>query len=93
MTAHILRAGLLLLVLSSPSWAQQSRALGDKPVLVITIVMPRDVPDVRHTIEEKSIDECWADAKEFVSHGTPKIEHALGVMAACLVPKDTGDDL
>lgn len=67
-----------------------------KAILVITYVMPRDVPDVRHQEERASLEECWGDAKDFVAHGVPKAlgdAGALAVMGACLAPKAEEDDL
>lgn len=65
-----------------------------KAVLVLTLVMPRDVPDVRHVFREDSLEECWKDAGEFVAHGVPKgVPDAVAVMAGCMVPKAQEEDM
>lgn len=63
--------------------------------LVMSIMMPRDVPDIDHAMRMDSFDSCWSAAKEFVekdmseelrSHG------ALGLKATCgyqEMPSDT----
>lgn len=54
-------------------------------VLVLTIVTPREKPDIRHVQSEPSIEQCWKDAADFVAHGIPEaVPNALGVMAACM---------
>ena len=56
-------------------------------LLVITLVMPGQTPDVKHVIHEKNLTECWADAHEFVEAGLTDAERAAGgiaVMAGCL---------
>jgi len=57
-------------------------------MLVITLLTGGDAPDIRQQIKEPSLEQCWIDAKEFVDHGVPdSVENAVGVMAACAVPK------
>lgn len=51
--------------------------------LILTIVMPPNMPDIVHRMPESSIDQCWKDAKEFTALEKPKINGAQGVMAAC----------
>jgi hypothetical protein len=53
--------------------------------LVLTIVMPPNESDIRHQMQEPSIEQCWADAAEFVQHGVPKVvTNGQAVMAGCL---------
>jgi hypothetical protein len=37
-------------------------------VLIASILMPRDVPDVDHVQKMASFEECWAAAQDFMSH-------------------------
>ena len=56
-------------------------------LLIITLVMPGQTPDLKHVIHEKDLAECWVDAKEFVEAGLTDAERATGavaVMAGCL---------
>jgi hypothetical protein len=54
--------------------------------LVLTIVMPPSEPDIRHQMQEPSIEQYWADAAEFVQHGVPEVvTNGQAVMAGCLV--------
>jgi hypothetical protein len=60
-------------------------------VLLLTYVMPPDKPDIHHQQIEESLDECFADEREFLATGIPQIlldKGALRKMAACMV-KDT----
>jgi hypothetical protein len=61
--------------------------------LVLTIVMPPSEPDIRHQMREPSIEQCWADAAEFVQHGVPKVvTNGQAVMAGCLVREAPSND-
>jgi len=61
--------------------------------LVLTIVMPPNEPDIRHQMQEPSIEQCWADAAEFVQHGVPKVvTNGQAVMAGCLVREGPSND-
>jgi hypothetical protein len=62
-------------------------------LLVLTIVMPPNTPDIRHQMQEPSIEQCWADAAEFVQHGVPKVvTNGQAVMAGCLVREAPSND-
>lgn len=57
-------------------------------MLILTIIMPADVPDKIHHLDEPTIEQCWIDAQEFVAHRDKVLadvnEHgAVGVGAAC----------
>ena len=61
--------------------------------LVLTIVMPPSEPDIRHQMQEPSIEQCWADAAEFVQHGVPEVvTNGQAVMAGCLVREVPSND-
>ena len=61
--------------------------------LVLTIVMPPNEPDIRHQMQEPSVEQCWADAAEFVQHGVPKVvTNGQAVMAGCLVREAPSND-
>ena len=61
--------------------------------LVLTTVMPPNEPDIRHQMQEPSIEQCWADAAEFVQHGVPKVvTNGQAVMAGCLVREAPSND-
>jgi hypothetical protein len=32
-------------------------------VLVLSVIMPQDVPDIDHMMRVKSFDDCWAAAR------------------------------
>jgi hypothetical protein len=81
-----------LILLGTPAHA------ADKPryYLMLTIVMPANVPDVRQQFPADSLDECWAEAKSAVQHGVPKklaADGALAVMAGCLSLEVAESDL
>jgi hypothetical protein len=62
--------------------------------LILTIVMPADVPDKRMQVKQPDIETCWSEAKRFVEHGAPKsVKGAQGVMAGCAVKELDADDL
>lgn len=50
-------------------------------LLILTLVMPRDMPDVVIGIEKPSLQECWADADEFVRRGLSQAVRDLGAKA------------
>lgn len=55
-------------------------------VLVMSIMMPQDVPDVNHVMRMKSFDECWAAAKAFTERDlteTMRAGGAVGLKATC----------
>ena len=61
--------------------------------LILTIVMPPNVQDIQLKLKEPSIEACLNDAHDFLDHGAPKAaKDAVGVAAACLVPKGNADD-
>jgi hypothetical protein len=89
MNMRAILAVAFLLLCALPCSAQEAKAY-----LIITLVMPRDVPDIRQQFEEDSVEQCWAEAHEFVTHGVPKeVKDAVVVMAGCLVPKHEESDL
>lgn len=64
-------------------------------VLVLSIMMPRDIPDVDHVQKMTSFEECWSAAKEFTerdltedmrSHGV------LGLKATCAYQEKPSDE-
>ena len=55
-------------------------------VLIVSIVMPGDAPDINHMAKMKSFDDCWSDAREFVERDLTEDmrQHgALGLKATC----------
>jgi hypothetical protein len=61
--------------------------------LVLTIVMQPNEPDIRRQMQEPSIEQCWADAAEFVQHGVPKIvTNGQPVISGCLVREAPSND-
>lgn len=55
-------------------------------VLILSIIMPRDEPDINHIQKVSSFEECWAAAKEFTERDLTEDmrEHgALGLKATC----------
>ena len=55
-------------------------------VLILSILMPRDVPDIRHVMEMHDLDSCWEGAKDFMSHDMSeelRVKGALGLSASC----------
>lgn len=73
-----------VLLHSPPVHAQES----DRVMIILQYAMPQGQPDIRHARPEPDIETCWADAKEFVARGVPRIvaEHGgLAVGAMCLV--------
>ncbi len=66
-------------------------------ILILTMVMPGQTPDVIVKIPQDTVAECWVDAKEFVDRGLTNGMKATGgvaVMAACLrIPEDGEGDL
>lgn len=62
--------------------------------LILTIVMPSNVKDIRVQVKQPDIETCWLEAKRFIDHGMPKtVKDAQGVMAGCAVKDATSDDL
>lgn len=55
-------------------------------VLILTVLMPRDVPDIRHVMKMDSMESCWDGAKDFLAHDmTEELREkgALGLGAMC----------
>ncbi len=53
--------------------------------LYLTVGMPREVPDVHFRVPERTVDECLADAKAFLtSDARAKFPESLGLSAACI---------
>ena len=87
-------ATLFICLCILPVRAQEEQHSHTKAVLVLTLVMPRDAPDIRHLFKEDSLEECWKDAGEFVAHGVPKsVPDAVAIMAGCMVPKVQEEDM
>ena len=66
---------------------------GQTIMLVLTIIMPQDVPDKTHKLEVPTIEECWTQAHEFVERRAEILAHthdAVGVAVACAV-METGE--
>ena len=56
-------------------------------VLILTVVTPPGNADLHLQFKEPSVEQCLADAKDFLGRGIPKeLEGAKAIMAACLVP-------
>ena len=55
-------------------------------VLVLSIVMPQEVPDINHIERMKSFDDCWKAAREFTERDLSedmRAKGAMGYRAAC----------
>jgi len=55
-------------------------------VLVLSVIMPQDVPDIDHMMKVKSFDDCWAAAREFVERDLSdalRERGAIGLKATC----------
>lgn len=55
-------------------------------VLIVSIVMPRDVPDIQHVTKMESFEACWDGAKAFLAHDLTDVmreKGAVGLSAAC----------
>jgi hypothetical protein len=55
-------------------------------VLILSIVMPQDVPDVTHIMRMQSFDKCWSAAKEFTERDLSdavRDSGAVGLKATC----------
>lgn len=55
-------------------------------VLIMSVVMPQDVPDINHVARMKSFDACWEAAKDFAEHDLSdalREKGALGLKATC----------
>ena len=60
-------------------------------MLILTIAMPGQRPDIMTRLPMQTLEQCWSEAKAFVDAGTPEIaiQHgAIGVMAACAVKEE-----
>jgi hypothetical protein len=60
--------------------------MGKIIVLIVSIMMPRDVPDVRHVQQMESFETCWEGAKDFLAHDLSdemRTRGAIGMSAAC----------
>lgn len=55
-------------------------------VLILTIMMPQDVPDIRHVMHMESLSSCFEGAKDFLSHDLSeelRDKGAIGLSANC----------
>ena len=55
-------------------------------ILVVSIIMPGNIPDIRKTIPQDTLDDCWAAARDFVNHDVTRAMRergALGYGATC----------
>lgn len=55
-------------------------------VLILTIMMPQDVPDIQHSMHMESISSCMEGAKDFLSHDLSeelRAKGAIGLSANC----------
>ena len=55
-------------------------------MLIVTIIMPGDRPDIRHHETRSTMDACWADAKAYMDRPmSAEVRHlgALGLGASC----------
>lgn len=55
-------------------------------LLIVSIIMPQEQPDVNHVAKMKSFDDCWAAAKEFTERDLTedlRQKGALGFKATC----------
>jgi hypothetical protein len=54
--------------------------------LILSIVMPGNMPDIVQRMPEPSLEQCWVDAAEFTTAykaANPKVEGAIAIQAAC----------
>ena len=64
-------------------------------VLIVSIVMPADVPDVSHVEQMKSLDACWVAAREYVEHGlaeSTRERGAIGLKAGCAYQESNSEE-
>ena len=55
-------------------------------VLILTILMPQDIPDIQHVMHMESLDSCFDGAKDFLSHDLSeelRAKGAIGLSANC----------
>lgn len=55
-------------------------------VLVVSVIMPADKPDINHVERMKDFPACWGAAKEFTERDLSdslKSQGALGLKATC----------
>lgn len=55
-------------------------------VLIVSIVMPADQPDINHVRREPSFDACWAAARAFTERDLSdglRASGAVGLKATC----------
>ncbi len=55
-------------------------------MLLLSVMMPGEQPDISHHERMKSLDECWTAAKEFTEKGVPdslRAQGAVGLRAGC----------
>lgn len=55
-------------------------------VLIASILMPQDIPDIDHIQKMDSLEDCWAASKDFMSHELTedmRAKGALGLRAGC----------
>lgn len=60
--------------------------MGKVIVLVVSIVMPANMPDIQHVQRMESFDACWTGAKAYMEHDLSdemRARGAVGLSAAC----------
>jgi len=63
---------------------------GSEVFLILTLVMPREMPDKVYRTHIDSIEECTSQVKAFTDNGITEAMQKLGVIAvmgACLTDK------
>jgi len=56
-------------------------------VLIVTVLMPQSVPDIKHAQPMPNLEECWKGASEFVNHDLSnemRAKGARGFGATCV---------
>lgn len=54
--------------------------------LILSVVMPGEVPDINHVMKMDSFEHCWDAAKDFVEHDLTeelRSHGAIGLKATC----------
>ena len=63
-------------------------------VLMMSIVMPQNVPDIENAVRVDSAEECWTAAKKFAEReltDNMKAHGAIGLSAGCIFVEKSKD--
>ena len=55
-------------------------------VLVLSILMPGETPDIRHMMKMQSMEACWDGAKDYMAHDMTdelRTHGAIGMSVTC----------